>query len=129
MKNLHFLRTWLSIGLFLISSVFYLCLRDIHLTPTNIPSFDKLLHLTCYFLLSYYFSNIVIKKNFLKTTIPLIIMGILIEFLQRETGYRSFEYNDMVANTIGCLMGFTISRYIYADLLVHIEKYVLRVSR
>ncbi len=35
-----------------------------------------------------------------------IAMGIAIEFLQRATGYRSFEVMDMVANAIGVLLGW-----------------------
>ena len=33
-------------------------------------------------------------------------MGILIEFLQRMTGYRDFEVLDMVADAIGVLLGW-----------------------
>ncbi len=54
-------------------------------------------------------------------------MGIIIEYLQRATGYRSFEYIDMVANTIGVLAGYLFSKFIYDDLIVLFEKKVLRV--
>jgi VanZ family protein len=35
-----------------------------------------------------------------------VAMGILIEFLQRMTGYRDFEVLDMVADAIGVLLGW-----------------------
>ena len=35
-----------------------------------------------------------------------IALGIAIEFLQRATGYRSFEVMDMVADAIGVLLGW-----------------------
>jgi glycopeptide antibiotics resistance protein len=33
-------------------------------------------------------------------------MGIAIEFLQRMTGYRTFDVLDMVANAVGVLLGW-----------------------
>ena len=35
-----------------------------------------------------------------------VAMGIAIEFLQRMTGYRSFEVLDMVADAIGVALGW-----------------------
>ena len=36
-------------------------------------------------------------------------MGIALEFVQGWLGYRSFEVADMVANTIGVLLGLVIA--------------------
>jgi len=41
--------------------------------------------------------------------LALVAMGVLIEFLQGQTGYRSFDVNDMVANTLGVLSGWVVA--------------------
>lgn len=35
-------------------------------------------------------------------------MGVCIEYIQRLTGYRSFEVADMVANALGVMLGWGI---------------------
>jgi VanZ family protein len=38
-----------------------------------------------------------------------IAMGIALEFVQGWLGYRSFEVADMVANTVGVILGWTVA--------------------
>jgi VanZ family protein len=38
-----------------------------------------------------------------------IAMGIAIEFVQRWTGYRSFEVYDMIADALGVLFGWAVA--------------------
>ena len=40
-----------------------------------------------------------------------IAMGIGLEFIQGALGYRTFEVFDMVANTIGVLLGWAAALY------------------
>ena len=40
--------------------------------------------------------------------LALVAMGVVIEFLQGQTGYRSFDVHDMVANTLGVLSGWVV---------------------
>ena len=35
-----------------------------------------------------------------------VALGVLLEFIQGTLGYRSFEVADMVANTLGVLLGW-----------------------
>ena len=39
----------------------------------------------------------------------LIALGVSMEFLQRMTGYRYFEYIDMLANSAGVLLGWALA--------------------
>jgi len=39
-----------------------------------------------------------------------IALGVALEFLQRETGYRSFDVADMAANSVGVLLGWGLVR-------------------
>ena len=69
---------------------------------------DKLMHLLTYAVLSSWFSLIVGRANSLfRICIGLIAFGILIEFLQGMTSYRSAEVADAIANSLGVLIGLT----------------------
>ena len=69
---------------------------------------DKLHHFMGYAFLMFCFTQWLssIKKMILWTLI-LISVGILIEFIQPLVN-RYFEYNDMIANSIGILTGLLI---------------------
>ena len=38
-----------------------------------------------------------------------ISMGVGLEFVQRELGYRHYDVGDMIANTAGVLLGWALS--------------------
>ena len=41
--------------------------------------------------------------------VALCLTGVTVEYLQRLTGYRTFDPADMVANSIGVLLGWLLS--------------------
>ena len=41
-----------------------------------------------------------------------VIFGIMIELLQTLIPHRSFDVNDMVANTVGCLLGLVFAIFL-----------------
>lgn len=71
-----------------------------------------------------YFVQIIKKSSYKKAFVTFFIMGVLIEFLQLMTGYRSFEFLDMVANTSGLLMGWLIFGNYLSNILELIEKFL-----
>lgn len=74
---------------------------------------DKVGHFFSYFLVTFWWGKILLRPEHLKLVIKFTLMGVLIEFLQRETGYRSFDYFDMLANLTGCLIAyFTLPRFL-----------------
>lgn len=70
---------------------------------------DKVGHALAYFLVTYWFSNLFPRQKHLALVFKFTLQGIFIEFLQRMTGYRSFDYFDMLANFIGCLMAYGLA--------------------
>ncbi len=67
---------------------------------------DKLMHLLTYLVLSSWFSLLVMQaRSLLSVGIGLILFGILIEMFQAMTSYRSAEFADAVANSLGVLIG------------------------
>jgi len=71
---------------------------------------DKLGHLLSYGLLMFWFGFLYRKRTSRMGYAALwIAMGVALEFAQRATGYRSFEVADMVANSLGVLLGWGLS--------------------
>ncbi len=87
-----------------------------HISVLDKLYFDKWVHcgLCCglTFLTAYPFiqSGRCTKKMLIKISIAFTIYGILIEFMQKYFAYqRDFDVKDMVADAIGCLIGFILA--------------------
>ena len=102
-------KIWLSIGFVWVAIVFYLSLGHVS-GPIDIVGIDKLYHLITYGFLSLWFLQVSKKNSYISATITLLIfMGVLLEFLQGMTPHRMFEYHDMIANSIGVIIGWALS--------------------
>ena len=100
--------------------IIYMCLKTPSLEPQLFPNFDKLVHFTFYFvfvILWYRFLSIKnrhSKKNILILFIGSIFFGIIIEYCQYLfTKSRMAEALDVVANSLGSIVGIVISYYIF----------------
>ena len=99
--NLHYI--WFGTGYLLL-----LCVAIVSLIPIPDSSgvSDKFMHFITYFILSSWFSLIVEKrKSLLRVCIGLILYGIMIELVQGMTIYRSAEFADAIANSLGVFVG------------------------
>ncbi|GGD46321.1 VanZ family protein [Muriicola marianensis] len=89
----------------------------------EIPYFDKIVHFTFYFIaavlggLFLLSSKQKVKANkqlFLKFLFGLIGYGIIIEVFQGSfTTYRSAELLDILANSVGAIIGILLIRVVY----------------
>jgi VanZ family protein len=75
------------------------------LPPVELAHGDKLGHLAAYGLLMFWFAQLYAARVFYAA--GFVAMGVALEFLQAQTGYRSYEVLDMAANTLGVLLGWT----------------------
>ena len=72
---------------------------------------DKVGHVLAYGLLMFVFCRIYDQwRTRAAYAAGFIAMGIALEFLQRLTGYRTFDVFDMVANAIGVFLGWGAAR-------------------
>lgn len=71
---------------------------------------DKYEHALAYAVLMFWFAHL--RDGFrarLGMALGFIALGIALEFVQRMTGYRSFQVSDMVADAVGVGIGWLAS--------------------
>ncbi|MDH5573153.1 MAG: VanZ family protein [Gammaproteobacteria bacterium] len=126
MQELKLRKLWLTIGWLLIAMVWYLSLTSAPMPDMGMDNSDKLGHFLAYGLLMGWFAQIYHKiKPRILLVFAFIAMGIAIEFVQGMTDYRSFQYGDMVADSMGVLLAFTISHGYFKKILFHLEQHFL----
>jgi VanZ family protein len=123
-------RLWLAIGWILVGLVVYATLTpnppDLEL---GIPIWDKLSHFLAYVLLMGWFVQIYhTKENHLRLVIFLVLLGVILEILQLLGGVRTMEFADMIANTLGVLVGYALGKTRFAYALSWMEKFYLVMS-
>jgi VanZ family protein len=74
-------------------------------TPkVQVQNFDKIVHTSMYIVLGFIARFAYPNAHYFKHLLPVLIaFGIGIEVLQGLSGYRTFSWLDMIANTAGAL--------------------------
>lgn len=68
---------------------------------------DKLGHFAAYGLLMFWFAQLHVERPTRAAyALAFVAMGVALEFLQGELGYRAAEVFDMYANALGVLLGW-----------------------
>jgi VanZ family protein len=115
-------RAWLTGGWLLVGLVVYLSLTPHPPEPLSFSNADKLEHGFAYGSLALWFCQIYLTaRSRMIAMASLVGLGIGLEFVQGWTGYRHFDVWDMVANSIGVLLGFLLARTVAGRLFVVIE--------
>ena len=110
-------------GIVLTLVVAFLCLYPFQSQKESaIPHFDKVIHITLFLVLSYFWMRgLSAQKQFKKvqekavliTVVSAITYGVLIEVLQEVMHLgRSFDLWDIAADTVGVMFGFGIFRVV-----------------
>ena len=122
MQELKYKSLWLIIGFAMVAFVVYSSLTS---SPPEITSFkisDKLMHVTGYFGLMGWFLQIYQQKNMqIILAVIFISMGVSLEFLQDLGGVRFFEFNDMLANSAGVLLAWSLVKTPFPKMLQYFE--------
>ena len=100
---------WVAVGWFGVGLILYLSLMR-HPPELDMEQGDKLQHMAAYAVLMGWWAQMgaADRRNALLAGI-LLAFGILIEFLQAGTGYRTFSYADMVADALGIGLGWMLA--------------------
>jgi VanZ family protein len=114
---------WLTIGYALVALVVFLSLTS---SPVDLelefPYEDKFFHALAYFALMAWFSQIYhdrFQRNMI--AVVFVFMGVALEYLQSFDPNRYFEFADMVANSIGVVLGFAIALTGAKNILLYFE--------
>lgn len=107
--DLNYRKAWLMLGWLLIGAVIYLSLTPRPLELLRFDQADKLNHSIAYMTLMAWFCQLFLTgRQRLMLGMTFVAMGIALEFLQRMTGYRFFDYADMLANLSGVIIGWML---------------------
>ena len=105
-----FRKTWLALGGIWVAAVAFLSLIPPPPQPLPFSYLDKVEHALAYGFMMLWFSHIYQKtQQRMVVAVLLIVWGIVLEYLQRMTGYREFSYADMLANGAGVLFGWALA--------------------
>ena len=124
MKNLNYKYIWLTIGVFYVLSIIYFCLIPSLGGVSTVANFDKIIHFSSYALCSFWFLQILSKHLTLKIFIGVFLLGTFIELAQGLTVTRYFEFGDILANTLGNLIGLAFSRKVCPQILQRIDAWI-----
>jgi VanZ family protein len=127
LNKVIFPNLWLTIGLLLVMLVVGASLMP---NPPRVAHFegsDKLGHFAAYIATTFWFHQIY-TRNRVRWTIALalVVLGISLEYLQRLSGFRTFEYADIGANAAGVLCALLLAQTRLSRSLVMVERSLLR---
>lgn len=121
-------RVWLLLGWGMVFSVFVLSL-----IPLNVDleeGRDKIAHSIAYGSMAFWFAMLFQgRARQVGIAVAFVAMGVGIEFLQRMTGYRSFDVADMIANGIGAVLGWGLAQTPLGNALAWAERLLERFGR
>ena len=91
---------------------------------------DKIAHFVSYGSMTFWFAML-FRGRLRQVGIALAFaaMGVGIEYLQRMTGYRTFDVADMEANAIGAALGWVLVQTPAARVLDWTERLLARMTR
>ena len=119
-------RLWYGCGIALLLVVAVISLVPVSGSGGN----DKLAHMLIYLVLSGWFSLIAARPALLwRVFFGLIAYGLLMELLQGLTDYRSLEFADAVANSIGVAIGLLFHFSPFRRLLMVVDFHLDRLRR
>lgn len=121
---MRYFNLWLSIGWFMVLAVCYLTLMpDPPDLDIDFDYIDKVEHFLAYLILMGWFSQL--YKTFkikLFYVLFLVLMGVTLEILQGLGTSRFFEYSDMLANTLGVVFAWIVTKKRFNNLLLSFER-------
>ena len=116
MLELRYARRWQNTGIAILSLIFVAALMpaiwvwpDRQQFPTWFVDADKWLHALTFVFLAVWFAGQYRPRSYWRIGVGLIAFGALIEVCQRLVSYRTAEWLDIVADTLGVVVGLLIA--------------------
>jgi VanZ family protein len=120
-KNLRWFKLWSAIGWLIIATVIYLSLTPDPI-EIDMEQGDKLGHMLAYFVMMIWFSQLYLRRMHAWLASGFIVLGVALEYVQGWSGYRDFEYMDMLADAIGVSLAWAMGCTLMSRLLIDLER-------
>ena len=120
-QELCWFKFWLALGWLLIAAVIYLSLTP-HPIEIDVEQGDKLGHTIAYLGMMLWFAQLYQRRSHVWWGLGFIALGVVLEYLQGWSGYRDFEYMDMMADAVGVAVGWLLGGTAMARFLSVIER-------
>jgi len=121
--HFRFRALWLTLGWALIGLVIYLSLTPAPPKLIHFTYADKVKHLMAYGALMGWFGQLyAANRQQLVWALGFGVMGVVLEFLQGWSGYRTFDVVDMLADAVGVLLGWWLTRGWFAGVLSRVDR-------
>ena len=117
---------WRSIAWLIILVIIVLSLIPDPEDLTPFSASDKLMHALVYAVSMLWFGLCFKKERLFIIGAGLVLLGIALEIVQGQTGYRTMSLNDIIANCIGVFIGLLISFSHVSKSLHYIEQRFLK---
>ena len=124
--GLRFKKIWRSLAYLIILIIIVLSLMP---NPDKITPFstsDKLMHALAYAVSMFWFGLCFKREKLFGIGAGLILLGVALEFIQGQTGYRTMSFYDIVANCVGVFVGLALSFSRLSKFLQYIERRLLK---
>jgi hypothetical protein len=122
MRELKYLKIWLIVGWALVGLVIFVSVTPRAPEMLDLDGADKLLHVFAYGIMMLWFGFIYLPSRMYQNLgIILIAIGIALELIQGIIAHRSLSFLDMVANTVGVLLGWLLAKTRLSSTLNHVE--------
>ena len=122
MRELKYLKIWLTLGWALVGLVIFLSVIPRAPDMLGLDGGDKLLHLLTYAIMMLWFGFIYLPgRTYQNLGIILIAIGIALELIQGIIDDRSLSFLDMVANAVGVSLGWLLAKTRLSFALAHVE--------
>ena len=124
---LEFARLWRGIGWLMLAVVVFLTL-----TPNppklgiTLLSWDKAQHTLAYAFLAWWFLQAGFSATTATIVTGLILLGVALEFAQGAMGVRFMEVTDMVANALGVVIGWVLTRTPVGEVLSRLDAHMVK---
>ncbi|MCA1851604.1 MAG: hypothetical protein LC647_04205, partial [Beggiatoa sp.] len=114
-------RAWAAIGWALVFLTIVLSLRPLP-AAFAVGSLDKLVHVLTYATLTLWFIQLAPAQRWIRIALWFVGMGVAVEIVQGQMGYRYFSFADMVANATGTVTALLAARCGLSNLLIWCER-------
>lgn len=102
--NMRYSIWWYGIGALLLLAVIVSSLVPVPRIESA-PN-DKLIHFLLYLVPMAWFGQLRLRRHWL--ALGFILLGFLLELIQGQTRYRTFEWLDVVANSTGVIVAWLV---------------------